>query len=162
MVGHSERVPYSKSPKKRRMKMPEQWTDGYYLYDMMQLRYNGQIYGQEVTPGNFDYHVDRIMEAHPELNRNLFSIDVAEVKAFKEGEYRNNADEWYRRNVRAFEGAVIAIKRAANTQLSAGETTTRDKMLANYSALTTSITNLRASTSDWRTIMNTPWTPPSI
>lgn len=142
--------------------MAQQWTDGYYFYDMLALRYNGALYGVEVTPGTFDSTVDAIMAQNPQLNRNLFTVDVAEVKAFKEVEYRNNADDWYRKNVRGFEGAVIALKRAANTTLNATETSTRDKMLANYTALSTSITNLRASTSSWRTIMDTPWTPPNV
>lgn len=142
--------------------MASQWTDGYYFYDMLQLRYNGNLYGVEVTPGSFDNTVDQIMASNPNLNRNLFTIDLAEMKAFKETEYRNNADDWYRKNVRSFEGAVIALKRAANTALNAGETSTRDKMLANYTALSTSITNLRASNATWRTIMETPWTPPNV
>lgn len=142
--------------------MASQWTDGYYFYDMLQLRYNGTLYGVEVTPGNFDNAVDSIMQSDPSLNRSLFTIDLVEIKAFKEIEYRNNADEWYRKNVRSFEGAVIALKRAANTALNTAEASTRDKMLANYTALTTAITNLRASNAGWRTIMDTPWTPPSI
>lgn len=142
--------------------MAGQWTDGYYLYDMLQLRYNGLLYGVEVTPGSFDNTVDQIMASNPQLDRNLFTIDIAEVKAFKEVEYRNNADDWYRKNVRTFEGAVIAYKRAANTALNATEGTTRDKMLANYTALSTSITNLRASNAGWRTILDTPWTPPNV
>lgn len=160
MGGHSERARYSKKEKKGRG-MTEPMTDGYYTYWSIPLLYNGAPLGRYVHPYNFDYVVEQDARDN---NRNPanYSFAVADIKDFKEGEYRNNADEWYRRNVRAFEGAVIAIKRAANTQLSAGETTTRDKMLANYSALSTSITNLRASNAGWRTILETPWTPPSI
>lgn len=141
--------------------MTEPMYDGYYTYWSIPLYYNGQVLTRYAHPYNFDYVVAQDAR---DSNRNVanYSFAVADIKAFKENEYRNNADQWFRENVRAFEGVVITHKRATNTALNAAETAARDKMLANYNAVTTAITNLRASNAAWRTILETPWTPPSI
>lgn len=142
--------------------MASQWYDGYYYYDMLPLYYNGSPLGLEVTPGNFDWVVGQQIEQNPALNYDLFGLTIIDVKAYKEIEFRNLADEWYRKNVRTFEGEVIALKRAAGTALNATETATRDKILANYNALSTSITTLRSSGADWRGIIAMQWTPPNV
>jgi hypothetical protein len=144
--------------------MPQQWSDGYYYYNMMPVQYDGAPYLQngevvEVTPGSFDDTVRTLVRDNPELNAQLFSLSVADIKAYKEAEFRNMADEWMRVNIRCFEASVVAFKK---TGLTAPEIVVRDKLLANYNALVTAVTSVRTSNADWLTILQMQWTPPSI
>jgi hypothetical protein len=69
-----------------------------------------------------------------------------EAKASKEAELRDAADSWYRMNVRAFEGAVVAAKWAKGQALLAEEQVVFNDMNASYTRLKSLISQVRAAT----------------
>jgi len=88
------------------------------------------------------------------------SLDLSELKGFKESEVRNHASRWYEEHVRGFEGVVVVHKSATGAALSQNEGTVRASMQQNYQRVRDLITQVLAAT-DWRACRNITWTPPA-
>lgn len=72
---------------------------------------------------------------------------LQDAKDEKEAELRDAANNWYRQNVRGFEGAIVVGKygRGGLTALSAEERTVFDSMNANYTKLKSLVASVRSA-----------------
>lgn len=128
---------------------------------MLTVLYKGSYFGTIEAVRDFEGYVDSVMSMNPEINRADFSMVLAEVKAYKENELRDRADEWYRNNIRAFEGAIVGLK-TGRRNATPEETAVADKMLANYERVRTLVGQVRAITDParWRDVLAVNWSDP--
>lgn len=72
-----------------------------------------------------------------------FTLDVADTKAWKEDELRDRANDWYKANIREFEGVMVQVKNA--NQLTPEEQTIRTQMADTRAKLINLVGQVRAS-----------------
>lgn len=78
------------------------------------------------------------------IDPTTLSLDLAEVKTYKENEIRDLGDLWYRTNIRAFEGAIVGVKAASN--LSGEEQKIKTAMQDNYTRIRQLVSQVRNAT----------------
>jgi hypothetical protein len=116
--------------------------------------------GTYITDLDDPYNLESWGEASSYAPDSL-SLDLAELKVFKEAEIRDEADRWYRENVRSFEGSVTVHKSATGAAMTADEGAVRSSMVGNYQRVRDLVGQVRATT-DWRACRGIMWTPPLL
>jgi hypothetical protein len=96
------------------------------------------------------------------LNPSEFSLDLAEVKTFKESELRDAHEANHQATIRGSEGTIVAAKygRGGTAALSAEERAVFDEMNANLTKLKSLVSQVRAA-STVEAVLAIQWEEPT-
>lgn len=112
----------------------------------MRVFLDGTYFGETDSPEGLESYVQMGEQEDPPIARERWSLDLAEVRIYKEQEIRDAADTWYRENVRPFEGSIVVHQSATGSTMTREEKDIRAAMQANYLTLRDLVGRIRAAT----------------
>ena len=124
----------------------------------MKVFRNGVLIWDELTD---PYGMTELMAGwYPESDPSEFSLDLAEVKAFKVPEIRRAADDYWDRTDGDFEGLSVLRSMALSLPLSPEDRAVDERMSAVESRRDGLVEQVKAA-ADWRARLDVKWADPA-